>query len=85
MNNNDDFLRRLRDSEMNNGKNIDPESIMSEQEINDFGIEIVTGYAKRNGYEIIDATTVFDKYPQLALCKNEQIYWERHRSDRNSR
>ena len=48
---------------------------MSEQEIHEFGIDIVRKYAEEKGYEILNGTTDIDLSPQLVIGKENELYF----------
>jgi hypothetical protein len=60
---------------MRAGQNAEPKNIMTEQEVHEFGIEIICKYAQQEGYEIEADSTELNENPQIVLKKNGQLYF----------
>jgi len=45
--------------------------LMTSEEIHSFGIEIVVGQLRKEGYEIVGVNTKLDMYPQIMAKKND--------------
>jgi hypothetical protein len=71
----EELHRKFRDAEMEAGRNVDPKKIMSNQEVHEFGIDIIAKYAKKTGYEIISGSTNINQHPQLILKKDGQVFF----------
>jgi len=69
------MFRKFREAEMRAGQNVDPKNIMTEQEVHEFGIDVIYKYAQQEGYEIVAGSTELNENPQLVLKKNGQIYF----------
>ena len=74
-NDQNEIFRKFREAEMKAGQNVDPESLMTNQDIHEFGIETICNYARQEGYEIVDGATDLNQHPQIVLKKNEQLYF----------
>lgn len=61
--------------EENKSSKVDPNNLMNNQDIHEFGINVVYKYAKENGYEVINGTNNIDLSPQLILGKENQLYF----------
>lgn len=71
----EEMFRKFREAEIRAEQNVDPNNIMTEQEIHEFGIDIVYKYALQEGYEIVAGSTDLNQNPQLVLMKNNQLYF----------
>ena len=47
--------------------------LMTEAEIHDFGIEVVVGFLRREGHEIVEVHTKLGVNPQIAARKDGQL------------
>jgi len=75
MSDQEEMFRKFREAEMRAGQNVDPKNIMTEQEVHEFGIDVIYKYAQQEGYEIVAGSTELNENPQLVLKKNGQIYF----------
>lgn len=75
MDSENDIFRKFRDSDNNSGLNVDKKDLLTEQEIHEFGIDIIYKYAQNEGYEILDGSTDIDKHPQIVMKKDDQLYF----------
>ena len=75
MSNQEEMFRKFREAEMRAGQNVAPKDIMSEQEVHEFGIDVIYKYAQQEGYEIVAGSTDLNENPQLVLKKNGQLYF----------
>jgi hypothetical protein len=73
--NQEELFKEMRELELSAAKNVDPNDLMTNQEIHEFGIDIIYKYAKEKGYEVLDGSTDFNQHPQLVLRKQGQIYF----------
>jgi len=73
--NQEEMFRKFREAEMRVGQNVDPKNIMTEQEVHEFGIDVIYKYAQQEGYEIEAGSTELNKNPQFVLKKNGQLYF----------
>jgi hypothetical protein len=71
----EEIFRKFREAEMRAGQNVDPKNKMTEQEIHEFGINVIYKYAKQEGYEIVGISTELNQYPQLVLKKDGQLFF----------
>jgi hypothetical protein len=71
----EEMFRKFREAEMRAGQNVDPKNIMTEQEVHEFGIDVIYKYAQQEGYEIVAGSTELNQHPQLVLKKNGQLYF----------
>lgn len=55
---------------MKAGQNVDPKNIMSEQEVHEFGIDVIYKFAQQEGYEIVAGSIALNQIPQLVVKKN---------------
>ena len=60
---------------MRAGQNVDPKDLITEQEVHEFGIDVIYKYAQQEGYEIVAGSTELNENPQLVLKKNGQLYF----------
>ncbi|RAR71504.1 hypothetical protein [Flavobacterium aciduliphilum] len=49
--------------------------IMTNQEIHEFGIDIISNYVEKEGYEIVAGSLNINENPQLVIRKNEILYF----------
>lgn len=75
MSNQEEMFRKFREAEMRAGQNVDPKDLMTEQEVREFGIDVIYKYAQQEGYEIVAGSTELNENPQLVLKKNGQLYF----------
>ncbi len=75
MSNQEEMFRKFREAEMRAGQNVDPKDLMTEQEVHEFGIDVIYKYAQQEGYEIVAGSTELNENPQLVLKKNGQLYF----------
>jgi hypothetical protein len=75
MSDQDDLFRKFAEAEKRAGQNVDPKDLLSNQEIHEFGIDIIYKYAQQEGFEVVDGTTDLNQNPQLVLKKNGQLYF----------
>lgn len=75
MSDQDDLFRKFAEAEKRAGQNVDPKELLSNQEIHEFGIDIIYKYAQQEGFEVVDGTTDLNQNPQLVLKKNGQLYF----------
>jgi hypothetical protein len=75
MSNQEEMFRKFREAEMRAGQNVDPKDVMTEQEVHEFGIDVIYKYAQQEGYEIVAGSTELNENPQLVLKKNGQLYF----------
>ncbi len=75
MSDQDDLFRKFAEAEKRAGQNVDPKDLMSNQEIHEFGIDIIYKYAQQEGFEVVEGTTDLNQNPQLVLKKNGQLYF----------
>lgn len=71
----EEMFRKFREAEMKAGQNVDPKNIMTNQEVHEFGIDVVYKYAQKENYEIVAGSTDINQNPQLVLKKNGQLYF----------
>ena len=71
----EEMFRKFREAEIKAGQNADPKNIMTEQEVHEFGIDVIHKYALQEDYEIMDGSTKLNQNPQLVLKKNGQLYF----------
>jgi hypothetical protein len=75
MNEKEEIFRKFREAEMMAGKNADPNTLMTAQEMHEFGIKLIHKYALQENYEILAGDIKLGKNPQLVIKKNEQLYF----------
>jgi hypothetical protein len=75
MSDQEEMFRKFREADMRAGQNVDPKDVMTEQEVHEFGIEIIYKYAQQEGYEMVAGSPELNKNPQLVIKKNEQLYF----------
>jgi hypothetical protein len=75
MSDKEEMFRKFREAEMRAGQNVDPKNIMTEQEVHEFGIDVIYKYAQQEGYEIVAGSTELNENPQLVLKKDGQLYF----------
>ena len=75
MSNQEEMFRKFREAEMRAGQNVDPKDLITEQEVHEFGIDVIYKYAQQEGYEIVAGSTELNENPQLVLKKNGQLYF----------
>ena len=75
MSDKEEMFRKFREAEMRAGQNVDPKNIMTEQEVHEFGIDVIYKYAQQAGYEIVAGSTELNENPQLVLKKDGQLYF----------
>lgn len=51
------------------------DEIMTLQDIHEFGIDIISNYAEKEGYEIVAGSLNINENPQLVIRKNEILYF----------
>jgi len=71
----EEMFRKIREAEMRAGQNVDPKNIMTEQEVHEFGINVICKYAQQEGYEIVTGSTELNQNLQLILKKNGQLFF----------
>ncbi len=54
---------------------LNPDEIMNLQEIHEFGIDIISNYVEKEGYEIVAGSLNINENPQLVIRKNEILYY----------
>ncbi|SMD42522.1 hypothetical protein SAMN00777080_1076 [Aquiflexum balticum DSM 16537] len=75
MSDQEDIFRKFAEAEKRAGENVNPNDLLTKQEIHEFGIDIIYKYSQQEGYEIVDGTTDLNLNPQLVLKKNGQLYF----------
>lgn len=75
MSDQEDIFRKFAEAEKRAGENVNPNDLLTKQEIHEFGIDIIYNYSQQEGYEIVDGTTDLNLNPQLVLKKNGQLYF----------
>lgn len=75
MSDQEDVFRKFAEAEKRAGENVNPNDLLTKQEIHEFGIDIIYKYSQQEGYEIVDGTTDLNLNPQLVLKKNGQLYF----------
>jgi hypothetical protein len=71
----EEMFRKFREAEIKAGQNVDPNEIMTLQEVHEFGIEIIENYSKEEGFEIVAVSNFLHENPQIVLKKDEQLYF----------
>ncbi len=71
----EEMFRNFREAEMKAGQNVDPKNIMTDQEVHEYGIDIIYKYAQKENYEILAGSTDINQNPQLVLKKTGQLYF----------
>lgn len=75
MSDQEDIFRKFAEAEKRAGENVNPNDLLTKQEIHEFGIDIIYKYSQQEGYEVVDGTTDLNLNPQLVLKKNGQLYF----------
>lgn len=75
MSDQEDIFRKFAEAEKRAGENVNPNDLLTKQEIHEFGIDIIYKYSQQEGYEVVDGTTELNLNPQLVLKKNGQLYF----------
>lgn len=75
MSDQEEIFRKFAEAEKRAGENVNPNDLLTKQEIHKFGIDIIYKYAQQEGYEIVDSTTDINQNPQLVIKKNGQLYF----------
>lgn len=65
----EEMFRKFREAEIKAGQNVDPNEIMTLQEVHEFGIEIIETYSKEEGFEIVAVSNFLHENPQIVLKK----------------
>ena len=64
-----------QETESKNEIILNPDEIMTLQEIHEFGIDIISNYVEKEGYEIVAGSLNINENPQLVIRKNEILYF----------
>jgi hypothetical protein len=75
MNEKVEISRKFREAEIKAGKDADPSTVMTAQEMHELGIKLIQKYALQEDYEILAGDIELGKNPQLVIQKNEQLYF----------
>jgi hypothetical protein len=75
MSDQEEIFRKFAEAEKRAGENVNPNDLLTKQEIHEFGIDIIYKYAQQEGYEIVDGTTDLNQNPQLVIKKSGQLYF----------
>ena len=75
MSDQEEIFRKFAEAEKRAGENVNPNDLLTKQELHEFGIDIIYKYAQQEGYEIVDGTTDLNQNPQLVIKKSGQLYF----------
>ena len=67
-------LESHQETENKNEIILNPDEIMTLQEIHEFGIDIISNYVEKEGYKIVACSLNINENPQLVIRKNEVLY-----------
>jgi hypothetical protein len=77
MSDQEEIFRKFAEAEKRAGENVNPNDLLTKQEIHEFGIDIIYKYAQQEGYEIVDGTTDLNQNPQLVIKKNGHLTYDK--------
>jgi hypothetical protein len=63
-----------QEAESKNEIILNTDEIMTLQDVHEFGIDIISNYVEKKGYEIVAGSLNINENPQLVIRKNEILY-----------
>ena len=71
----EELFRKFSYADTTASQNVDPNQIMTKQEVHDFGVEIIENYSQQEGFEIVSVSKLLNQNPQIVLKKSGELFF----------